>query len=207
MKVLAPLIAAIVVCSCSSPPKPPTVDEKNKRPANVAAVVELQACRGDLDSTRQLARDRARSAAASKATVDQLTRAQALTQLAAETARQNSVYSFGFAYGSTKFKLDEAAEVRLLEQVREAPLVIVRGRTDGIADTAAESRIARQRAQAVEAWLLAAGIDPTRVRATWQSNGDHVADNSTLAGRSLNRRVEIEIYRTAPQLTFLSSAS
>ena len=54
------------------------------------------------------------------------------------------------------------------------------------------------RANAVRAYLIAAGVDPARIRATHQPSGDHLADNRSPQGRNLNRRVEIEIYRAVP---------
>ena len=71
-------------------------------------------------------------------------------------------------------------------------------RTDGTADSSAESRIAQARANAVRDYLVASGVDPTRIRTTHQPSGDHLADNRNPQGRSLNRRVEIEVYRTLP---------
>ena len=47
-------------------------------------------------------------------------------------------------------------------------------------------------------YLIAAGVDPARMRATHQPSGDHLADNSSQRGRNLNRRVEIEVYRVTP---------
>ena len=45
---------------------------------------------------------------------------------------------------------------------------------------------------------MASGVDPARIRATYQPVGDHVADNGSDSGRGLNRRVEIELYRALP---------
>jgi outer membrane protein OmpA-like peptidoglycan-associated protein len=47
-------------------------------------------------------------------------------------------------------------------------------------------------------YLVGAGVDPARIRATYQPAGDHVADNTPAGGRNLNRRVEIELYRALP---------
>ena len=56
MRPVQPLIPwLLVLSSCSSPPKPPTVDESSKRPANSAMAVELQVCKNDLQNTRILA--------------------------------------------------------------------------------------------------------------------------------------------------------
>ena len=86
----------------------------------------------------------------------------------------------------------------MIDEAKAAPLVLLRGRTDGDADTPAEARIARQRAEAVKAYLVAAGVDPFRIRSTYQPAGDHAAANASVAGRALNRRVEIEVYRAIP---------
>ena len=86
----------------------------------------------------------------------------------------------------------------LVEDAKASPLVLLRGRTDGTSDAPAESRIARDRAAAVRDYLVAAGVDPARIRATYQPAGDHVADNASAGGRGLNRRVEIELYRALP---------
>jgi outer membrane protein OmpA-like peptidoglycan-associated protein len=83
--------------------------------------------------------------------------------------------------------------------------VLLRGRTDGAIDTLAEGRIARDRAAAVRDYLVAAGVDPARIRATYQPVGDHVADNDSASGRDLNRRVEIELYRALPVAQVASS--
>ena len=47
-------------------------------------------------------------------------------------------------------------------------------------------------------YLVAAGVDPKRIRDTYQPVGDHAADNTSAAGREMNRRVEIEVYRALP---------
>ena len=85
--------------------------------------------------------------------------------------------------------------------------MLLRGRTDGASDTAAESRIARERAAAVREYLVGVGVDASRIRATYQPTGDHVADNSSPASRGLNRRVEIEVYRALPVAMGSSAAA
>jgi outer membrane protein OmpA-like peptidoglycan-associated protein len=95
----------------------------------------------------------------------------------------------------------------LVESARGAPLVLLRGRTDGATDSAAESRIARERAAAVREYLVGAGVDAARIRSTYQPAGDHAADNSSPAGQGLNRRVEIEVYRTLPVAMGSSAAA
>jgi outer membrane protein OmpA-like peptidoglycan-associated protein len=112
----------------------------------------------------------------------------------------NVIHTIHFGFGSVDVKVPESAASALLDQARAAMFITLRGRTDGEVEMPAESRIARQRAGAVRAWLVQAGVDPTRIRSTWQPIGDHVASNDTSEGRGMNRRVEIELYRSAPQV-------
>jgi outer membrane protein OmpA-like peptidoglycan-associated protein len=191
----------LLLSSCSSPPKPPTVDESRRRPVNTAMAVELQACRSDLENTRILATESVRSAEASSHAVARMVQQQQLLVRGIEanaSAQRNLLVPVLFAFGSTQVNVPEADATRIVDEARGAPLVVLRGRTDGNAESPTESAIARQRAAAVEAWLVQAGVDRARIRTTWQPVGDHAADNGTAGGRTLNRRVEIEIYRAAP---------
>jgi outer membrane protein OmpA-like peptidoglycan-associated protein len=201
----------LALASCSSPPKPPTVDETQKRPANSRMAVELQICRSDLQNTRLLATESGRLAeTASAAMANMAARQQMLAAMQKRTAPQpepdtantpntpNTVFTVHFDFGSTRVDLPADVAATLVDEAKAAPLVLLRGRTDGARDTPAESRIARGRAAAVRDVLVAAGVDPARIRATYQPAGDHAADNTSNAGRGLNRRVEIELYRTLP---------
>jgi len=191
----------LLVTSCSSPPKPPTVDESRRRPVNAAMAVELQSCRSDLENTRILAKESVRSAEASSQEMARMVQQQQLLVRGIEAnaaAQRNLLVPVLFAFGSTQVNVPEADATRIVDEARTAPLVVLRGRTDGTAESPSESAIARQRAAAVEAWLVQSGVDRARIRTTWQPVGDHAADNSTPGGRTLNRRVEIEIYRAAP---------
>lgn len=189
----------LLVSSCGAPPKPPTVDESRKRPANTSIAVELQTCRHELQNTRLMAAESVRNAEASSLAAARLAQQQqALLQLGAPAMQRNLLVPVLFAFGSTTMTLPEADAARIVDAARGAPLILLRGRTDGPVESAAESSIARQRAETIERWLVQAGIEPARIRTTWQPVGDHAADNSTLGGRALNRRVEIEVYRAAP---------
>ena len=70
MRHTTPLIPwLLVLASCSSPPKPPTVDESQKRPVNSQMAVELQVCKNDLQNTRLLATESGRMAETTAATI------------------------------------------------------------------------------------------------------------------------------------------
>jgi outer membrane protein OmpA-like peptidoglycan-associated protein len=164
MRPVLPLIPwLLLLSSCSSPPKPPTVDESSKRPANSAMAVELQVCKSDLQNTRILATESGRLAESNAATLERLAaRQQALAAM--QTPPANSVFSVRFEFGSTRVVVPADAASALIEDARSAPLVLLRGRTDGATDTSAESRIARERANAVRDYLVGAGVDPARIR-------------------------------------------
>jgi outer membrane protein OmpA-like peptidoglycan-associated protein len=186
------LLFLLALGSCASPPKPPGVDESRRRPANASVAVELQSCRSELQNTRIVANESQRAAAAAMASAAQL------AQAADASNGRNAVYAVLFPYGSSQVHIGDAEVARLVEDARGAPLIVLRGRTDGVAETTAEGRVARKRAEAVQALLVQAGIEPAHIRTTWQPAGDHAADNELPGGRALNRRVEVEIYRAAP---------
>jgi len=129
---------------------------------------------------------------------------QALTGLQAQhptetpAPRPNSITTVRFGYGSTRVDIPPDIALDLLREAKAAPLILLRGRTDGHGDAPIESHIARARASAVSDYLVAAGVNPSQIRTTYQPTGDHAGDNQTASGRTLNRRVEIEIYRALP---------
>ncbi|MGN6825889.1 OmpA family protein [Paucibacter sp. M5-1] len=212
----------LLLASCSSPPRPPSVEDARKRPANTAMAVELQACSSDIRNSQLRALDAERSAA--RAATEQQRLAVLMDLVAkleppkpqpagpearpnAELSAANTVATVHFEYGSTRVEIPASTARALLREAKGAPLILLRGRTDGQGDVAAEGRIARARAAAVADYLIAAGVNPSQIRATYQPTGDHVADNQSAQGRSLNRRVEIEIYRTLPVALNAASAS
>src|SRR5574337_1176113 len=106
--VLTPFVPwLLLVASCSSPPKPPTVDDSQKRPINSQMAVELQVCRNDLQNTRILAAESGRLAESTTATLANLAARQqiiAAMQAPADKplAQGNSVFTVRFEFGSTR---------------------------------------------------------------------------------------------------------
>ena len=136
----AVLAFLLALGSCSSPPKPPTVDESRRRPLNAAAEVDLQVCKGDLQNTRVAARESALVADAAKATAAQLRAQQQSRQKVAPAEPRNTIHSVLFAFNSTKVDLPDTEARRLVEEARTAPLVLLSGRTDGTTLNSAELR-------------------------------------------------------------------
>lgn len=127
--------------------------------------------------------------------------------MVAAPAAHNIVYAIFFEYASTEVSMPDADGEHLIADARNAPLVMLRGRTDGSTESPGETRVARGRVAAVRAYLLQAGVDDWRIRSTWQPTGDFIADNASPEGRARNRRVEIEIYREAPQLLAMGTSA
>lgn len=198
----------LLLAACQSPPKPPTVDESRRRPVNSAEAVDLQRCRSALSQARLTAWEISSEATARQTeALHRLERAMSVvTPAPAPSFGRNVVYSLPFDHGSTRLDARPIALQTMLEAARSAPLIVLRGRTDGTRETLTEARIAKSRAWAVQAWLVGAGIPPARIRTTWQATGDHAADNDTPEGRAANRRVEVEIYPAAPLLVSSSAA-
>ena len=192
------LASLALLGACSSPPKLPNVDESQKRPANAQMTVELQVCKNDLQNTRIQANESNRLAETTTATLAHMAVRQQVMASIQEKAQANSVRIVHFGFNSTRVSIPAEEASALVEEAKTAPLVVLRGRTDGTTDSSAESRIAQARANAVRDYLIAAGVDATRIRTTHQPSGDHLADNSSQRGRNLNRRVEIEVYRVTP---------
>lgn len=188
----------LLLTACSAPPKLPSVNEAHKRPANHPMAVELQVCQSELQNTRILATETTRRADTTTATLAHLAARQRLLASKHERAAANRVHIVPFPFNTTQMSITPALASALVNDAKGAPLVVLRGRTDGNSDTAAESRIAQARANTVRDFLVTSGVNPARIRTTHQPSGDHLADNRSPQGRHLNRRVEVEVYRVLP---------
>ena len=54
--------------------------------------------------------------------------------------------------------------------------------------------LSQRRAEAVQQYLIEAGIEPARIEATGYGESRPIANNKYAAGREQNRRVEFDIY-------------
>jgi outer membrane protein OmpA-like peptidoglycan-associated protein len=204
---LTSLMLAVALAGCASVSKPPGVDESTRRPVNDPARVELLRTQAEGDRAG-IDQDLQRRSSEARRVADALQTAAAMPLPGAPSAvRGAQVYTALFARGSARLTLPAPERERLVQAAKAAPLVVVRGRTDADQDNPADSRLARERAQAMQALLLDAGVAPERIRLQYQGAGDQVADNQTPAGRALNRRVEVEVYTSVPAAATLGSAA
>ncbi len=84
--------------------------------------------------------------------------------------------------------------VRFLKRHPEI-IVEIQGHTDSVGDASRNLELSRKRAEAVRKYFVERGIAPSRLIA--KGYGEHypIADNRTILGRDLNRRVELVIIR------------
>jgi OmpA-OmpF porin, OOP family len=93
--------------------------------------------------------------------------------------------------------LEEVAA--LLRTHPELLRVEVQGHTDSAGTPDFNQRLSQERAQAVMAWLVAHGVEPTRLSATGHGETVPLGDNATEEGRAKNRRVEFKVLERRPK--------
>jgi outer membrane protein OmpA-like peptidoglycan-associated protein len=123
-----------------------------------------------------------------------------LAELQADRTERGLVVTLG---DEILFDVDEAELkpggmqrlARVAEFLRQNPdrNVLIEGHTDSTAPDAYNLALSQRRANAVEDFLIAQGVDPTRISATGYGERQPIATNDTVAGRQANRRVEIVV--------------
>ena len=110
----------------------------------------------------------------------------------------NGHWNINFATGSTAIQGSEKdlQEIyNLLVQAEETKLKVV-GHTDNTGNSSANLELSKGRANSVVAYLTSKGIAKDRFQ-TVDGRGDSepIADNSTVAGKAKNRRVDITLLK------------
>lgn len=101
-----------------------------------------------------------------------------------------------FAFGKAVIKKESFP---LMDEITKAmvdhPTFVVRieGHTDNVGKSATNKKLSQARAEAVRKYLIGKGIDKNRLTAVGYGSERPLDDNSTDAGRAVNRRVEFHI--------------
>lgn len=107
----------------------------------------------------------------------------------------------GIKFATGKSVLGQSAKTNLAafaktlttgEDVSAADIT-VEGHTDSTGSTAVNEKLSKQRAQAVTDYLVSQGVPAANITTRGLASEYPVADNSTVEGRSKNRRVEVYI--------------
>ena len=70
------------------------------------------------------------------------------------------------------------------------------GHTDSVGNPKSNKVLSQRRAESVKRFLSSLGVDPNRLEAVGMGDTDPRADNRTLEGRLINRRVEVKMTKT-----------
>ena len=150
-----------------------------------------------LAAKAQAARDAAAAAQAQTAAL----RAQLLQQLnevlqTTDTPRGLVVNMADVLFQSGKYALSTDAQLKLAKlsgiiQAHPGLNLAIEGYTDNTGTPEFNLKLSQQRADAVRDFLVSQGLAPDTITSTGMGQASPVADNSTVAGRKLNRRVEI----------------
>jgi outer membrane protein OmpA-like peptidoglycan-associated protein len=95
-----------------------------------------------------------------------------------------------------KYALSTDAQLKLAKlsgiiQAHPGLNLAVEGYTDTTGTPEFNMKLSQQRADAVRQFLIAQGLSPDGITSDGLGQADPIADNTTAAGRKLNRRVEI----------------
>lgn len=168
-----------------------------QRAAAQQAAAKAAAEQAALQAKEQAAREEAARAQAATAAL----RAQLLQQLnevlqTTDTPRGLVVNMADVLFQTGKYAVSQDAQLKLAKltgiiQAHPGLNLAIEGHTDTTGSADFNMKLSQQRADAVRQFLISQGLSPDTITAKGLGQENPVADNSTAAGRKLNRRVEI----------------
>lgn len=118
---------------------------------------------------------------------------QAEMRHALDTLGTYDVYGLLFDFDSAQLRPETAQlvrEIALMLQQNPTWTILIAGHTDSTGGADHNMRLSRQRADSVKQALISNGVAANRLQSVGHGMSKPKADNSTLAGRAINRRVE-----------------
>ena len=108
-------------------------------------------------------------------------------------------FDSGILFDVDSYKLKEQSKANITELAEtlnkyEDTNIMFAGHTDDTGSEEHNQILSENRAKAVAEYAAFVGVDPSRMTITGYGESDPIADNSTVEGRSENRRVEIAIW-------------
>lgn len=168
-----------------------------QRAAAQQAAAKAAAEQAALQAKEQAAREEAARAQAATAAL----RAQLLQQLnevlqTTDTPRGLVVNMADVLFQTGKYALSQDAQLKLAKltgiiQAHPGLNLAIEGHTDTTGSADFNMKLSQQRADGVRQFLISQGLSPDTITTKGLGQENPVADNSTAAGRKLNRRVEI----------------
>jgi OmpA-OmpF porin, OOP family len=118
------------------------------------------------------------------------------TAMAAEIQRTGHVAVYGITFDSGQSTIKPQSDAVLKEMAtlltsNPSWKMRIEGHTDNVGTKALNDGLSTRRSAAVEAWLVAHGVDGARLTHAGYGEGHPVGDNATEEGRAKNRRVEL----------------
>lgn len=99
-----------------------------------------------------------------------------------------------FKFAKSDFEPSEQVAEALRASLHGAEQIEVRGHTDSNVINPIDKLIAIERAERARIWLINNGAEAAKIRTKYFSAGNFLMENRTPEGRSMNRRVEIDIH-------------
>lgn len=101
-----------------------------------------------------------------------------------------------FVTGSAKLQPrshDQLQSIAVIMKTHPDARAMIAGYTDNVGPAAANLTLSEQRANTVKNELIGMGVDPSRLTAEGYGETHPIGDNSTEAGRTMNRRISMRV--------------